>query len=450
MAAFPRVLAITASVLLLASGPPQDPEPDAEFVQSVRALIVQLKDKNKVVRTKAEEDLFQLGPRAIPILRVEESRLSPGELKQKLGIIVKRIERVQRKAIASGSTLQVAVSAKDQPILELLAELQKKTSVPIEQKGIAADAVITLEADGLSLWEAIDQVCKTNGRLTWDVSGKGIALKKETYARPTMANVMGFALVFRGFQRFPPGPGTGDRDYIRSDVDVAGPPGLVSISESLSYEALVDDKGTDLTKSPSGLVFKPSSAAYRMLPDPDMARHFYGGVADVLEAFPARNATKIATCKGVAKVRAVVEMEKRYDIRGPNLKKGAKDSGFGVDLLIEVLDITGNKVRIEVAVTDTRVSDGNARKIFHPLGAGKIVLRDAAGRDLGATFTLASPTSTVGGPAGGANFLTTKFKAQAEVKPDSPLAAVEIWEPALIEEIKIPFDLKDIPIRKAK
>src|SRR5688572_4877544 len=96
-------LSLACAALLLAAASPQEPEPDAEVVQKVRGLIIQLKDRAVGVRKKAEDDLAQMGAAILPILRVEESRLSPGELKQRIGVLIKRIERVRRQAVASGS-----------------------------------------------------------------------------------------------------------------------------------------------------------------------------------------------------------------------------------------------------------------------------------------------------------------------------------------------------------
>ena len=130
-----RPLACLA-ILLLSSGAQ---EPDAALTQKIRDLIVRLRDRALPVRQKAEEDLFGLGPPILPILRAEEAALKPGDLKSKLGLLIKRIERHRRTLIAVGRTLIVSVSAADKPIVDVLAELQKKTAVPIESRAVAPD-----------------------------------------------------------------------------------------------------------------------------------------------------------------------------------------------------------------------------------------------------------------------------------------------------------------------
>ncbi|HZN62080.1 MAG TPA: hypothetical protein VFC90_06710 [Planctomycetota bacterium] len=443
-----RIRAAVAALLLLAAwtSPPQDPDP--EFAEKVRALIVQLKDRNIGLKRKAEEDLFQLGPPALPILREAEAGLAAGELRLKVNVIIRRIERLQRHTIASGSPLLVTLVAKDRPIPEVLAELQQKTSVPIDHRAVPADAVTSLEADKLSLWEAVDRICAAHGKLAWDVSDKGIAIRRETYVRPFMATNSGYLLLVRPFLKFPPGPGTGDRDYVRGEAVVAGPPGAQSIAQFLTYEVLADDKGTNLLTSAAGLIRKPVSGEYRMLPEPDMTRPLVRPVAEWLDAAPARGAAKVKSCKGVATLQAVLDMERSAFVSGPNLKKGAKEGGESLTLEIESVDVSGGRVRMQVMVTDARLTGRREQKIFYPQTRGKLVLRDAAGKEIPADVEMVSTGPTPGSKPGTQE--TTVFKLQAALKDGTKLEAIELFEPIGVTDIKIPFEFKDIPMRKVK
>jgi hypothetical protein len=419
---------------------------DAEFDQKVRALFAQLKDRNIAMRKKAEEDLFQMGPAALPILRVEEARLTPGDQKQRAGLVIKRIERKRTKDIASGSTLMVTLNEKDRPVAELLAELQRMTSVPIDHRGIPAGATSSIEASPLSLWEAVDAICKNHGKLAWDVSGKGIAVRRETYSRPFMATESGYALIVRPYLRYPPGQGTGDRDYLRSEVVVAGPPGVVSVAQFITYDALADDKGTNLLAARSGLVTKSTIGEYRMLPAPDMERPFFESVPDNLDASPGRGAARVKVCKGVAIVRAILELERQVEIRGTDLKKGARAAGFGIILDLESVETTGAKARLQIAITDTKVGSRKERRLFYLETGGKVVLKDAAGHEI------PCEVETSGGPSPGPDPTQeiTRFKVQAALQPGTTINGIEIWQPINFEEIKIPFDFKDVPIKRPK
>ena len=445
MARIALALALAWSVALA----PQSQD-EAELAQKIRSLILQLKDRSLHLKKKAEEDLFLMGAPALPVLRVEESRMGPGELKRKVGIIIKRIERVQQKAIASGATLVVTLEAKDQLITEVLAELQKRTSVSIEHKGIPADAVTSLDLKGVSLWEAVDQICSTNGKLSWDVSEKGIFIRRETYVRPFMATVSGYLLLIRPFLRFPPAPGTGDRDYVRGDAYVAGPPGAVPVAHFMSYEALADDKGTNLLASPAGLQPKPMIGEYRFMAAPDMTHPVYKPVFEFLDASPNRAATKVKTCKGTVTFQAMLEVDRRLDIRGVNLKKGAKESGFGVTVEVETLETTGGRLRMELAITDTRLPERRQNRITYPQNRGKIILRDAAGQEIPADVDQIG--KSVPGPSKPDELPrdeTTRFKVTAALK-DAKLDMIEFWECTAFEETKIPFDFKDVPIKRTK
>lgn len=420
---------------------------EAELTAKVRDLIVQLRERHPGTRQKAEDDLFSLGLPALPIIRVEEARLSQGDLKFRLGVIIKRIEKNHRKNIALGNTLLVTLSVKDRLIRDVLDDLQKMTSVPIEQKGIPPDAATTLDVKGVTLWEAIDQICGAHGKLAWDVSEKGVSFRREAYLRPFMATTSGYLLIVRPFLRHPPGPGSGDRDYARSDMIIAGPPGAASVSHYVTYEALVDDKGTNLLTTPSGLAARTTIGGYRLLAEPAPDRPLFKIPFDVLDGAPARGSTRFKACKGTAVLNAVLETEIRVDLRGTFLKKGARGEGFGLVLVVDTLDISPTRVRMEIAITDTRIVKRKEERIFYPQNRGKIMLRDAAGKEIASETEQVGRVVESGEPV---SKETTRFKVQAALKDGATLNAVEVWEATYVEPIKIAFDFKDVPMKKVK
>ena len=404
------------------------------------------------LRKKAEDDLYSLGPPALPVLKDEEAKLAPGDMKMRLMGIIKRIERKIRMDVALGNTLKVTLTAKDQPIPEVFAELQKQTAVPIEHKNIPADAVTSLDAKGLSVWEAVDQVCSAHGKLAWDVSEKGISVRREAYSRPIMVVSSGYMLVIRPFLRFPPGAGTGDRDFLRSDMQVFGPPGAVGVASFVTYEALVDDKGTNLLATPAGLGIKPAIGEYRMMAEPDPTKPVTRSVVDILDAAPAKGSTKIKTCTGQATFLSVVETDRRVEARDKALMKGARDAAFGIAMEVESLDVSGGKARITIAITETRLPARREQKIFYPQNRGRIILRDKAGQPIPCEVTQLGPGEPAPPPKGGGAYKeeTTRFRVQAVIKEGVVLNGIEVWEPSTVEEVKFAFDLKDVPLKKAK
>src|SRR5688572_5979806 len=447
-----RASAGLAALVFLLAARPAAQDPDPAFVEKVRGLIVQLKDKNLGLRKNAEDALFGLGPPALPLLRDEEAKLAPGDMKIRLVGIVRRIERKMRMDIACGNTLKVTLAAKDRPITEVFAELQKQTAVPIEHKGIPADAVTTLDVKVLSVWEAVDQICSAHGRLAWDVSEKGITIRREAYSRPILVVSSAYALIVRPFLRFPPGAGTGDRDFIRSDFEVYGPPGAVAVAQFVSYDALADDKGTNLLSTPAGLRIKPPIGEYRMMAEPDATKPLARPVSDILDAAPAKGSTKIKTCTGTATIQSVLEVERRVELRDKALAKGSRDSAFGIALELENLDVSADKARLTVAITETRMGSRREQKVFYPQARGKIVLRDKAGQPIPCEVDQLGPSVAGPPPRGGGapKEETTRFRVLAALKEGVVLNGIEVWEATAVEEIKFPFDLKDVPLKKSK
>lgn len=444
----PRILpAVAMSLLLVAAGtlPPQD-DP---FVKKVLALIEQVNSREHGKQKFAEDELCKLGLRALAIVRQEEAGLKTGELKTRLKALIARMEHERRKAVARGQDLLLTLSAKDRPVPDLLAELQKLTSVPIDHQGIASDAVSSLEASGLTLWEAVDQVCKANGKLVWDVTEKGISVRRGAYARPFMAVTLGYAAILRRFDRNPPGPGTGGRDYLSSAPVVVGAPGATSVSQVITFSELVDDKGTDLLNASAGLSVMKVLEGYHLLDDPDTTRPFHEIPAERMDPAPARSATKVKSCKGVVTVRAVVEMKKLVEIPERGLKPGTRMDGGALGIRIETIDLAEASARMEIDVIDSRLSSRKEKKPYFPEIAGRVILRDSSGREVKATLEKGSVTTTPAGPTGPARE-TTRFKVSATLQPKTPLVALELWEPSEVEEVKINFEFKDVPMKKPK
>ncbi len=430
-----------AIILAVSAAPGQD-KPDAA---RLRELTTQLQDQDAGKQKLAEDELTKLGPAVLPALQAEvDGATEPA--KAQLRTALQRIERVHRAAIANGKALVVPVAATGKPIAELFAELRAATGVCIDGAAIPADAVTTLPRASLALWDAVDQVCRKHGKLTWDVGTDGITVRAEPHAAPRLATASGYGLLFRGFHRIT----ERGEEIVRSNALVLGPPGSVVAVQHLTYSELIDDKGTNLLKSsgPWRLTGSSTFGNARRLGAPDYGRVFCEAPADLVAASAAAGATRIKSCKGTAIVRAVVELKKTVEIAGKDLAKGAKANAGGAALAIESLDTSGERVRIVVEITDQRrVSKDKA--LIYPETPGRIVLRDSTGAEA-LDLTLDPSTGSATFELGGGSSETATYEITARLADKATLTGIELWEPGTVEEVKIPFAFKDVPITNGR
>jgi len=208
-------------------------------------------------------------------------------------------------------------------------------------------------------------------------------------------------------------------------------------------------KGTNLMKSP-GPTGTASIGGFKILDDPDLSRPLYNSVRDLQDPIPAKDATKVKVCRGIAYVRLAVDSKKGVEIRGPAIKNGAKASAPGIEIKIEDVTVSDQDIRMVVEVTDSNIGVKKDRNALYPETGGKVILRDSRGVDIGAKVEPDPGTTTMSGLPMSYDKETTRFKVEGSLISGVSLASIEVWEPSDIEEIKISFDLKDIPIRKVK
>ena len=346
---------------------------------------------------------------------------------------------------AAGKPLVVTIGATKKPIIEFLAEMESATGVPIDRAAVPSEAIATLAPGTLSLWDVVNQLCRANGKLMWDVAEGGIVIRKEPFAAPSLATNGGYGILFRGFQ---PDPEEGG-EHVASRAFVIGPPGTIVAVHYLTYSELVDDKGTNLLKSGGGagggmtLVSQSTFGNPDRLSAADPSRPFYDSPEDFVKAVPGRGATKVKSCKGVAVVRAIAEMKKTLQIGGADLKQGARVKAGDAALEIESIDVSGQSVTLALAITDPRrgVKD---RTSFYPEKAGRLVLRDTAGAELqDLTVKPTTGSATLGSGGGGSE--TVQYEVTGRLGGAAKLAAVELWDPGKIDEVKIPFVSRTCP-----
>jgi hypothetical protein len=146
--------------------------PDASRIQR---LIAQLGSGDFQDRESAMAALHAIGSAAMPALRAA-ARSNDLELRRRAEDILHRIERREESArLLAGKRIRLAFQ--DTPIIQALAELNRLTGFawqfsPVDLPKLA-NTRITLRADDLTVWEALDRFCAQAGLALPDLTGQG-------------------------------------------------------------------------------------------------------------------------------------------------------------------------------------------------------------------------------------------------------------------------------------
>jgi hypothetical protein len=166
-----RVIAFLclASAVWAAEDKPAAPEGDPQLARQVARAISQLNDDRAAERDAAEKKLLELAGastaqvdhflQALP----KETEQMPVAVRERLARIRKQVEDRAAKATTAATTITLA--AKDMPLTELIAAIEKQTGNRFidnrEQQGDQAnakDARIDIELKHEPFWPAIDQI----------------------------------------------------------------------------------------------------------------------------------------------------------------------------------------------------------------------------------------------------------------------------------------------------
>jgi hypothetical protein len=148
----------------------------------VRRLVEQLDAPRLAEREAAEEGLFRLGPAIIDLLP-ETTPQTPPETTQRLDRVRRKLESQAAAAVLDPST--VALHAKDMPLSEVLAELEKQSGNALVDRRRefgrpAADPKLNVDFQRTPFWEALDRVLDQSG-MTVSRFGDARAERPEIY-----------------------------------------------------------------------------------------------------------------------------------------------------------------------------------------------------------------------------------------------------------------------------
>lgn len=190
---FKRFLYGTAALCLglglAAVAPTQDRSPREEDAARVAELVKQLGSAKFGEREKAKMELEGIGAPALNALKnaVKEGTLETSKRAEEL------VRKIEDRMLAADllNPKRVRLNVKEQPVLEVVAELGRLSGYSIQVNGdraALAEKKITLDTGDSTFWEALDQLCAKAGLAEQVVVSPGLP----TFPAP------GIRPIFRG------------------------------------------------------------------------------------------------------------------------------------------------------------------------------------------------------------------------------------------------------------
>ena len=131
-------------------------------------LLRELSDDSVEVRERAAAMLVERGAEVKRALEAEKSGAGE-ESRRRIDDILARIERRERIAAAVGKATLITIEAKDRLVTEVLADLKRQVSIPIELIDVPEAARVTVSFSQVPFWDAIDRICKASGEVMYHV-----------------------------------------------------------------------------------------------------------------------------------------------------------------------------------------------------------------------------------------------------------------------------------------
>jgi hypothetical protein len=280
------------------------PQADAELAQQISRLVQQLDDDRAAERDAAEARLIELAgtttaeaDRFLELLPEENDQMPLG-VRDRLTSIREQVEdRVAKAAVVS---TRITLSAKDMPLAELFAAIEKQTGNRLadNRQGDAPDSAamsgtVTIELKDELFWPAVDQILDQLGLGVYNYGGMdalSLVSRAENegkrYGRATYSGPLRFEVLEVQGQRNLRQP---DRKSLRLQMEVAWEPRLkpIALSQPVDDVTATTDTGATLSVS------QPDAVMDVEVPDGTQA-------AEIILPFelPSREATRITSLKG--------------------------------------------------------------------------------------------------------------------------------------------------------
>ncbi len=421
-----RALVLALSILAPAAQ-------DSTF--KVRECLERMQDDDIDVADQAAADLVSLGQTALGVLREEFTRRG-GDLRLRIEVVIGRIERAERMKKAVGTVPRVTVDVKDAPVAEVLALLEKRSGVKVEGVELPADLRVSLKAENEVLWKALDDLCRGDGGLMFQVGPRRVQIHRTPYRDLPRVFDKGFFFFVDGFtlNRY---VGAGSRTQFSLQAAMVLPPGSTPLGAHLDLLEFEDDRGTNLLEA-ARRGFRGRQYGWSGGSAPSLIVPLYLHSSTP----PDEAATAVARLKGRAILQFALKMKSVVTLAKPLAQTGtpAREGTFA--LLVKNSRRTGANVRFDLEVTHT-YSTQTAEE--EAAANWRVELRDAQGKMISGRADFRGASSSSSG-----NFTITETQRLGmtfEVPEGTEVASMEIIQPVDVVEMAIPFQFRDLPLR---
>lgn len=388
----------------------------------IKALIEKLESEEIVVREEAAKELYRLGYDVLPALR-KASEGSVGEKKRLLEGVISRLTTF-------GPSVQVTMEAKDRPLREIVADLQRQTRIPIRLTGAAVDAKATMSAKNVVIWKVIEDLCRARGDLMYRFKNSSVEIYPGKFRSLPSVDQDGLRVFIDRF--------VWDRDlhpHGSSNFAMQGavltPPGARVIWVQIVVEELRDDTGRDLTPAQ---MMSPMEDGDRF--GLDSRRIIYPQTYRPPQGPPSAEANKFTRCRGKAVVMFAggerVLSRVRDPLSAPSTPAPEGLPTFGVDRW---------KLRDGYLHLDFTVDfDAESVKSLPHKVAPFLVIRLKNGDWISVGREPRLVVSSEGAkPASGTVWI--------EVPDGAEIASLDVVVPDPVITVEVPFDFRDIPLK---
>ena len=405
-----KAAAAVLLILFAAAGAQDDP-----VVKKVRELSEQLRSDDVQVADDAMIDLVKLGEKALPAIKAEILKAT-GDTKLKLEAAAGEIEKGARRARAMGTPVLVSLKADGKPVAAVLAELAASSGQSLAFKELP-DKKLTVSLAGVPFWEAVDAVCKAHGGIMWRVKGADVLVEKGAY-REMPRVVKGNVVLFLDGMTSTTYLQQGGSSNLLVDGGLAWTKGARPLSAFVTLESFEDDKGTNLMTD--------NDSAY--IGEDGWEEQTEAAAARLCErlqindtAIPHEDAEHIAVLKGTVSVKYALNWKKALSLANPLAAKGQSHKAGDNTVSLQEFAVNGRKVAMKVALTMKGEPEEFAVR------PRDFVIVDKEGKSHASVGRIENWEST--------------SPEKAEV------AAFEFIQAEEVEEISIPFEFKNIPIK---
>jgi hypothetical protein len=175
MRCYSVVLALCLGLVVASPASAQGDKIEKPDPARIEKLIQQLGSPKFAERSRARQELKQIGEPALEALR-KAAKSDDAEMSRAASELVKGIEAKQLTASVLAPK-RVKLSLTDVPVPEAVAELAKQSGYPIDIQGdraALAGRKVTLNTGDTTFWEAFDQLCQKAGLV--EVASPGVNL----------------------------------------------------------------------------------------------------------------------------------------------------------------------------------------------------------------------------------------------------------------------------------